>query len=90
MRTVKQLIGAPDDHRSRAAAVDGHGVQDSDLDPTVAEALAPAEPEGPVKILRPAAVPDWRGSSWDLLNGVEVSDESDSIPGELFDRLFRR
>ena len=43
-----------------------------------------------MKILKPAAVPDGRGSSWDLLNGVEVRDETDSIPGELFDRLFRR
>ena len=50
---------------------------------------ATPEPEGPVKILKPAAVPDWRGSSWDLLNGVEITDETDSIPGELFDSLFR-
>lgn len=86
MRTTKQ-VGGGSEARSRAAA-EAHAAQEVDIDPTVPE--APAEPEGPVKILRPAAVPDWRGSSWDLLNGVEVSDETDSIPGELFDSLFRR
>ena len=87
MRTTKQ-VGGVSDARSRAAVADPHAVQQVDLDPTIPE--APTECEGPVKILRPAAVPDWRGSSWDLLNGVEVSDETDSIPGELFDSLFRR
>lgn len=87
MRTTKQ-VGSVSGARSQVAAADAHGAPHVDLDPTIPE--APAEPEGPVKILKPAAVPDWRGSSWDLLNGVEVSDESDSIPGELFDSLFRR
>ncbi len=44
----------------------------------------------PLRILDPAPVVDWRGSSFDLLNGVEVRDHTDSIPGELFDRLFKR
>ena len=87
MRTEKPLRASPVPRSSRSAAP-ASSVQEVDLDPTVPE--APSEPEGPVKILNPAAVPDWRGSSWDLLNGVEVSDETDSIPGELFDRLFRR
>jgi hypothetical protein len=31
----------------------------------------------------------WMGSSFDLLNGVEITEgEPDSIPGELFDELF--
>ena len=52
-----------------------------DFDPT----------EGAVaKVLDPAPVVDWRASSYDLLNGVEVRDHSDSIPGELFERLFKR
>ena len=85
MRTSRQQATEPD-LRSRAA--DARAVPAVDLDPTLPE--APPEPEGPVKILKPAAVPDWRGSSWDLLNGVEISDETDSIPGELFDSLFRR
>jgi len=50
----------------------------------------PAAPDATPKVLKPAPVPDWRGSSWDLLNGLEVRDHSDTIPGELFDRLFKR
>ena len=60
-----------------------------DFDPT-----AP-QPQGalgdvPLKVLDPAPVSDWRVSSFDLLNGVEVRDHTDTIPGELFDRLFKR
>ncbi len=87
MRTEKQARASSGIHSGRCVTPTAT-VQDVDIDPTVPE--APSEPEGPVKILKPAAVPDWRGSSWDLLNGVEVSDESDSIPGDLFDSLFRR
>ena len=55
----------------------------------------PTEPgdrleEAPLKVLDPAPVTDWRGSSFDLLNGIEVRDHSDTIPSELFDRLFKR
>lgn len=57
-----------------------------DFDPT--ETAAPVA--APYKVLDPAPVVDWRGSSFDLLNGVEVRDHSDSIPAELFDRLFKR
>jgi hypothetical protein len=46
--------------------------------------------EAPSKVLDPAPVVDWRGSSFDLLNGVEVRDHSETIPSELFDRLFKR
>ena len=46
--------------------------------------------DAPHRVLDPAPVVDWRGSSFDLLNGVDVRDHSDSIPGELFDRLFKR
>ena len=46
--------------------------------------------DAPLKVLDPAPVVDWRGSSFDLLNGVDVRDHSDSIPGELFERLFKR
>jgi hypothetical protein len=46
--------------------------------------------DAPLKVLDPAPVVDWRGSSFDLLTGVDVRDHSDSIPGELFDRLFKR
>ena len=58
-----------------------------DSDPTEgAGSLADA----PHRVLNPAPVVDWRGSSFDLLNGVDVRDHSDSIPGELFERLFKR
>jgi hypothetical protein len=42
------------------------------------------------RVLDPAPVVDWRSSSYDLLNGLEVNDDEASIPGELFDELFRR
>lgn len=59
-----------------------------DFDPTVGQpALALEDP--PLKVLKPALVQDWRSSSFDLLNGVEVRDHTDSIPGALFDRLFK-
>jgi hypothetical protein len=58
-----------------------------DFDPTKA---AGAVADTPLKVLDPAPVVDWRGSSFDLLNGVEVLDHTDSIPAELFDKLFKR
>jgi len=60
-----------------------------DFDPT---AMPPATVLGelPPKVLEPAPVADWRASSFDLLSGVEVFDHTDSIPGDLFDRLFKR
>jgi hypothetical protein len=58
-----------------------------DFDPTEA---VDASADAPHKVLDPARVVDWRGSSFDLLNGVEVRDYSDSLPADLFDRLFKR
>lgn len=58
-----------------------------DFDPTEPVDLLE---EAPLKVLDPAPVADWRGSSSDLLNGIEVRDHSDTIPAELFDRLFKR
>ncbi len=49
-----------------------------------------ATPEAVPKVLDPAPVVDWRGSSWDLLNGCEVNDDEESLPGDLFDDLFKR
>jgi hypothetical protein len=60
-----------------------------DFDPTQPEAAA-AKAEGPVKVLDPAPVTDWRSSSFDLLSGSEVWDHTETIPGELFDKLFKR
>jgi hypothetical protein len=58
-----------------------------DFDPTVEDG---SHRDAPLKVLDPATVVDWRGSSFDLLNGVDVRDHSDSVPGELFARLFKR
>ena len=60
-----------------------------DFDPTVKQP-ASGLGEPPAKVLEPAPVSDWRASSFDLLRGVEVFDHTDSIPGDLFDRLFKR
>ena len=57
------------------------------FDPTEA-AGGPADV--PLRVLDAAPVVDWRNSSFHLLNGVEVRDHRDPIPGELFDRLFKR
>ena len=60
----------------------------ADFDPTP----HPQDASGdvPLKVLDPAPAADWRASSFDLLNGVEVRDHTDTIPGELFNRLFKR
>ena len=42
-----------------------------------------------VKVLRPAQVENWQSSSFDLLSGLQVRDVSDTIPGRVFDELFK-
>ena len=59
-----------------------------DFDPSTSEPATVANV--PLRVLDPAPVVDWRASSYDLLNGLEVRDHSDSIPGALFERLFKR
>ena len=59
-----------------------------DIDPTALPGSDSAE--APARVLDPAPVVDWRGSSWDLLNGCEVNDDEESLPGDLFDELFKR
>ena len=41
------------------------------------------------KVLHPAQVRSWRASSHDLLTGATVSEVTDTIPGDLFDELFK-
>jgi len=41
-------------------------------------------------ILQPARPPSWHESTGDLLSGVDVTDETDSMPGDLFDELFNQ
>ena len=59
-----------------------------DFDPTVPEPGA-RHLEATAVVLEPAQVVNWRASSYDLLNGLDVTDQTDSIPGELFDALFK-
>ena len=69
--------------RATAAAPMGEFV---DIDLTSAAAPETAQ----ARVLDPAPVADWRSSSYDLLNGLEVNDDEESIPGDLFDELFKR
>ena len=46
-------------------------------------------PEAAVRVLNPAKVPSWRASSYDLLTGLTVRDVTDTIPGAIFDELFK-
>jgi hypothetical protein len=53
------------------------------------EPLAPEPPPRPVaSAAKPAYSTSWRGSSWDLLNGLVVRDVSETIPPRTFDALF--
>ena len=45
--------------------------------------------EAAVRVLNPAKVPSWRASSYDLLTGLTVRDVTDTIPGAIFDELFK-
>ena len=45
--------------------------------------------EAAVRVLSPAKVPSWRASSYDLLTGLTVRDVTDTIPGAIFDELFK-
>jgi hypothetical protein len=49
----------------------------------------PAESAGP---RLPAEVPEsgWQVSSHDLLDGLEVTENPDSLRGDAFDRMFKR
>ena len=42
-----------------------------------------------LKVLRPAQVENWQSSSFDLMSGLQVRDVSDTIPGRVFDELFK-
>lgn len=57
------------------------------VDPPVAEGAASGE--AAVRVLNPAKVPSWRASSYDLLTGLTVRDVTDTIPGAIFDELFK-
>ena len=58
-----------------------------DFNPTEKQ---PTSGEVSATVLDPGPVVDWSGSSFDLLNGMEMRDHTDSISGDAFDRLFKR
>jgi hypothetical protein len=45
----------------------------------------------PLELTRPPErpAPGWLASSFELTNGLDVSDETDTLPSELFDELFK-
>jgi hypothetical protein len=56
---------------------------------TVKAKLAPAKPAAePDKNLPEVSYGSWVTSSYDLLDGTEVIEDPDTLPGELFDELF--
>jgi hypothetical protein len=58
--------------------------------PAMSQTPTPTNPAPPIaKVLHPARVPSFRASSHDLLTGATVSDVTDTIPGDLFDGLFK-
>jgi len=48
--------------------------------------------EGPPKVTEPQEryEPGWRQSSFDLAYGLEVREETDTVPGDFMDELFNR
>ena len=57
------------------------------VDPPLVEGAVAGE--AAVRVLNPAKVPSWRASSYDLLTGLTVRDVTDTIPGAIFDELFK-
>lgn len=57
--------------------------------PRDAPAGRPEPPAARARVLNPGQVPSWRASSYDLLTGCTVRDVTDTIPGEIFEELFR-
>ena len=57
------------------------------IDPPLGDAAGAGE--AAVRVLNPAKVPSWRASSYDLLTGLTVRDVTDTIPGAIFDELFK-
>lgn len=47
--------------------------------------LPPMSPKAPV-----IAQPGWANSSFELMRGVDISEDAETVPAELFDELFRK
>ena len=50
--------------------------------PTAFDALRPRLPDA-------SAEANWQSSTYDLLSGLTVRDVTDTIPGDIFDELFK-
>jgi hypothetical protein len=77
-----------------AAAASGPSILERRAAPRQAPSAADAgerseAPAARAKVLNPGQVPNWRASSYDLLTGLTVHDVTDTIPGEIFDELFK-
>ena len=57
--------------------------------PCTREQVAAMATQPKVKVLRPAQVENWQSSSFDLMSGLQVRDVSDTIPGRVFEELFK-
>ncbi|MES2959674.1 MAG: hypothetical protein V4792_15900 [Pseudomonadota bacterium] len=54
----------------------------------VTQKSPPDKPAKPAKDLPEVSYGSWVTSSYDLLDGTEVIEDPDTLPGELFDELF--
>ena len=90
----------PTTHKAVQLAQTGPDKPSASSQTTTAVSRQVSAPRGPtpgvavavgskVKVLRPAQVESWQSSSFDLLTGLVVRDVSDTIPGQVFDELFR-
>ena len=61
------------------------------LEPPKLEKVAVSAPLEDVqaRVLDPGKAPTWESSSYDLLTGLTVRDVTDTIPGRIFDEVFR-
>ena len=57
--------------------------------PCTREQVAAMATQPKVKVLRPAQVENWQSSTFDLMSGLQVRDVSDTIPGRVFEELFK-
>ena len=76
--------------RMTAAHPEGEFI-DVPLEPAKPESVAVSRPVEDVqaRVLDPSKAPTWESSSYDLLTGCTVRDVTDTIPGRIFDEVFR-
>jgi hypothetical protein len=82
----KKITGSRKVWRITADAPLGEIVE---LHPAVSEGRPRPAEASPV-IIDPCPPVNLRESTEELISGVEVTDETDTMPGELFEELFKR